>query len=1212
MFSPELRIKKNLLSTQNIKPKHFFMHIFHKTFYQDTRRFLSVKLSTHSLFSILLMLFSVIIPINKTFALGGSQVAVTRSTAPFFMLDSNKPNVDGPHAAHVGIQILNTSGGQLNQVYVKLTALTKSGTASASLGYIGTSDSIQWVGKLGSSDTGTAYFYIKYPGNTAFNDTIKLTVAVGDSASGTVTFQTHIILRSSISANAGGLLVARTLSTFRHVGTLVTDTVTYSYGNVQTGDELTLYPCGDTAFNAGGFQLINAQVLSSAVTSVNVGQRNTLYFVATATTRGSGNIIKMVYYYINKMVAGDSTIIAPYAGLTSGNTNFKYSSNFGTTGFVSYFLSTTGSLSVTKSVSSVHNYPGDTVTYTVAVTNNNGAAVTFDYFLDTMPTGYTFVSLESTSDITSAISSQLPSAGNSGVIIFRGGLPATFPYVSYTVNGSSTVNLKYKVKLKSTASLAADRNVAHIFLGNTSFAKDTSLTYVHVRVSGTLYRDTNGLTDALVNGTARDSSGSSLVYAYLVNGSNQVMQRRTLNNGNGLFTFDSVPAQTNYTVRLSTTATTINQTAPSAANLPSPYVAVGENFGNSNSAGSGNESGTSDASIAANVGTAHLTTIQFGIQQTPTPTGTTLSSQLNPGGTNAITIATSNFTGSDPDGRLIQYKFTGFPTNTTTFSINGTSYTSGTFPGAGVTVSSISSVTLDPVDGALTAVIPFNVIDNANQLGSSTANVNVPFFMLNVSGTVFHDVNGLVDETVNGTAIDQPSSTTLYVYLVNGSGNVVAKDTLNNGNGTYTFNNAADANTPYTVRVSTSNVNEGATAPSTASLPSGWVAVSEAFGSNNSAGSGNESGTANSQINVTTTTSNVTGVIFGIEQVSVAHNKTYTNQDPNAIYTNSGNSTYPKKLSLSNASGTSNGTANSSSSSVHPGKVSAADPEDGNYGGASGTNGRRTFVLTSLPNPTNDVMVYFNGTAFVQLKPNPTSNDSSWTYWDSNNSRYKIPNFNASELYVFTTNNGHTSFSFKYAYLDSALQLGSEGTYSITGFGPLPLKLISFENKTEGNQTTVKWTSTNEIDLDRYVLEKSTDMIEWTSINEQQAMNNGSVTNLYNYNDILTTGNNYYRLGSVNLDGTVELSKMLNAFGGQSVGISIYPVPATISLNITIGETATIRVFDVAGKMMLDAGMVLGGNTSALNIEQLSAGIYSIELTTATARTMHPIVIANR
>ncbi len=1168
--------------------------------------------SYRSRLSTLLMMLSFSISINKTFALGGSQVSVTRSTAPFFMLDSNKPDVDGPHAAHVGIKVRNTSGGQLNQVYVKITALTKSGTASASLGYIGTSDSIQWVGKLGSSDTGIAYFYIKYPGNTAFNDTIKLTVAVGDSASGTVTFQTQIILRSSISANAGGLLVSRTLSTFRHVGTLVTDTVTYSYGNVQTGDELTLYPCGDTTFKAGSFQLINAQVLSSAVASVNVGTRNTLYFVATATTGGSGNQIKMVYYYLNKMVAGDSTIIAPYAGLTSGNINFKYSSNFGTAGFVTYFLSAIGSLSVTKSISSIHNYPGDTVTYTVTVTNGNSGSVTFDYFQDTMPTGYTFVSIESTSQVTSAISSQLPSAGNSGAIRFRGGLAGTFPYVSYTVNASSTLTLKYKVKIKSTASLAADRNVVRIFLGTTSGGSDTALSYVHVHVSGTLHRDTNGLTDALVNGSARDSAGNSLVYAYLVNGSNQVMQRRTLNNGNGTFTFDSVPAQTNYTVRLSTTATTINQTAPSAANLPSPYVAVGENFGSSNSAGSGNESGTPDASIAANVGTTHLTVIQFGIQQTPSPTGSTLSTQLNPGGTTAVTVATSSFSGTDPDGRIVQYKFTGFPSNTTTFTLNGTNYTSGTFPGGGVTVSSITSVSLDPVDGAITAVIPFNVIDNANQLGSATANVNVPFFLLNVSGTVFHDLNGLVDATVNGTAIDQPSSTTLYVYLVNGSGNVVAKDTLNSGNGIYTFTGVADGNTSYTVRVSTSNVNIGASAPSSALLPTDWVSTGENFGTGNSAGSGNESGTANSQINVTTTTSNVTGVNFGIEQVNTAHNKTYTNQNPNVIYTNSGDGTYPKKLALNAASGTSNGTFSTSNTAVHPGKVSAADPEDGNYGGTSGTNGRRTFVLTTLPNPTNDVMVYFNGTDYVQLIPSPTSSDSSWIYWDSTQNRYKIPSFNSANLYVFTVNNGHTSFSFQYAYLDSALQLGNVGTYSVTGFGPLPLKLISFENKTVGNQTTVKWTTTNEQNLDRYVLEKSTDMINWTSISEQLAMNNGSVTNSYNCNDLISAGNNYYRLRSVNMDGTEEFSKVLNVFSGQAVGISIYPVPATSVLNISVSETATVRVFDATGKMVLDAGMVLGGKGNTLNIEQLSSGMYSIELTTATARTMHPIVIGNR
>ena len=61
---------------------------------------------------------------------------------------------------------------------------------------------------------------------------------------------------------------------------------------------------------------------------------------------------------------------------------------------------------------------------------------------------------------------------------------------------------------------------------------------------------------------------------------------------------------------------------------------------------------------------------------------------------------------------------------------------------------------------------------------------------MSISGTLYNDINGLSDGLVNGTAIDAPSGTTMYVYLSDSTGNIAFKDTLNNGNGTFIFNRA--------------------------------------------------------------------------------------------------------------------------------------------------------------------------------------------------------------------------------------------------------------------------------------------------------------------------------------------------------------------------------------------------------------------------------------
>lgn len=134
---------------------------------------------------------------------------------------------------------------------------------------------------------------------------------------------------------------------------------------------------------------------------------------------------------------------------------------------------------------------------------------------------------------------------------------------------------------------------------------------------------------------------------------------------------------------------------------------------------------------------------------------------------------------------------------------------------------------------------------------------------MTVSGTLYNDANGLSDGLVNGTAIDAPSGVTMYVYLVDSTGNIAFKDTLNNGNGTFMFDRA-NTSTLYSVIVSSVSLSVGADI-SQATLPSKWSSVGENYGSNNNAGSGNEAGTPNSVISVRTGVTAVTLIKIGIQ-----------------------------------------------------------------------------------------------------------------------------------------------------------------------------------------------------------------------------------------------------------------------------------------------------------------------------------------------------------
>lgn len=1135
-------------------------------------------------------------PFYEAYALTGAQVSVSRSSEPYFILDSNNPCADGPRAAYVGIQIRNISGAQLNKVTIKIANVTP----TAKYKYLGSGlDSNRWIGRLNANDTGTAFFYIKYQ-CALDNDTCYLTFNINDSASGTVTFSTKVYTRNSISASAGGQLITHSFSTARNLGVLVTDTVVYNYGNIGNGTEINLQPNGDTLFNPSSLILINSQILSSQINSVNAGTRNKTYFVATANTNGSSNQIRVVYYYLNKLRPGDSVIVHPYAGMTSGNTNYKYTGNYLDPAFSKYLVSTAGNLAITKSISSYYGNTGDTVKYTINIKNNGNASIVFDEVVDTLHTGYSYISLDPSSTINSSNSTLVPSSGATGELIFRGGLAsASFPYLTYTLNAGDSLRIIFNAKLPSQ-SYGVDTNTAFVKIGTSSVSNDTALNEILLCASGQLYDDRNGLVDGVINGKLLDSSFKITTYAYLVsNASRKIVETATVDVSGG-FKFKSAQKDTSYILVLSTQSLSKGANNPASAVLPTDWVATGENFGVNNASGSGNESGTPNSIIAVSFGSLDISSLRFGWEKLPASFSNSNASQLNPGSN--IKVVSASLAGFDLEDDSITSgkKFVIY-----TLSNNAGFYYNDTLLKANDTIRNYNrlKLTVDPqFSGQGTATFTYSAIDSANRVSTSPATITIPFSGLSISGTLFNDANGLVNSTVDGTPTDAPGGTTLYSYLTSTGGNIIAKDTLNNGNGTYMFSQAADANSSYQLAISSSNLNIGAAGPSQAGLPSGYVAVGESFGVNNNAGTGNESGTPDLKISVTSTTSSITSVNFGIEQKNTAHSKSYSGLNSGYFAQSSSNSSYPFKVSLNSASGTTDGNVSSVSSSVLPGKLSGLDPEDGKYGGQTGSSGVRTLILNVLPDSANNVLVY-NGTV---LNPGNTSN----TYWNATASRYEISNFNPDLLDLYLRQNGHKSFSFTYSWRDAAGIEGNTAGYSAQSLQSLPVILESFDAQWNGDHTTLNWRTASEKNADYFIIERSTNLIDFEPIIRKTAIGNSLYSSEYSAIDYgisaQTSETVYYRLKMVDLDGAVEFSdiKTVQRHPGKTITTyNIWPVPFQSELQISFHseskEQIAFRLCDVQGRMIkeVNATPSVGANQFNLNFGDLKAGTYILTLT---------------
>ncbi|MDZ4756938.1 MAG: T9SS type A sorting domain-containing protein, partial [Bacteroidota bacterium] len=734
---------------------------------------------------------------------------------------------------------------------------------------------------------------------------------------------------------------------------------------------------------------------------------------------------------------------------------------------------------------------------------------------------------------------------------------------------------------------------------NTSTISTMTINFTCITISGNVYNDTNGLRDNNVNGTGINKPSTTQVYANLLNSSNIVIATIAVDN-NGTFSFTGItPAS--YTVQVSTNQGAVSSSAP-ATSLPTQWVNTGENLGST----SGSD-GTIDGKLSLTLSTSNITNANFGIEQRPMAMDTETIAQINPGGTTNVTVSPGLFVPFDTGGRVDSLSIISFPNNVTSITINGTTYTSGSFPSGGVKVPTNSvgqptqTITIDPINGAISVNILFKPFDNAGFPCINPWTITIPFELLSISGNVYNDLNALVDNTVNGTGINNPNSNQLVAYIIDGINTVVAKVNVNT-NGTFTFNNQYPGS--YNVMVTNNNsANPGNPSPPVA-LPSNWIYTGENLG----AGSGSD-GTVNGKLAITLVTTNIANANFGIEQLCAAYNKSYTGLNANDFNKPSSDANYPFKLSLNDSTGTADGVVNGYSSAVRPGKVSGSDPEDGNYGGATGSSGLRKFVITTLPDSANDVIVYFNGTINISLSPGPSNTDSSYIYWNAASSRYEIPNFDPSNLNVFLRKNGHMSFSFTYGWKDSANELGALATYSVSAFSALPVTWLGFTAKWQGIDAKLDWSTTYEVDNKYFEVQRSINGKDFEYLFTIEAAEKSGVNN-YTYTDVnagkLNASHLYYRIKQTDWNGESSYSiikTLSKANNAASTSYSVFPNPFLTTYNIAINTTEeksiACTVQSIDGKVVYTVKYNLrkGSNTLTMSeLETMPAGIYMITI----------------
>ncbi len=247
------------------------------------------------------------------------------------------------------------------------------------------------------------------------------------------------------------------------------------------------------------------------------------------------------------------------------------------------------------------------------------------------------------------------------------------------------------------------------------------VTALPIQIGGTIWDDANGSAAGtfsnIQNGSETGTNADGALYIYLVDSTNTIIDQTSVDAA-GKYLLVNAPANTaNLKIILSSQSSLTLDDTLSVASLPGGYVK------------------TSPIIKTFSTGTASISGSDFGIGLLPVATPYTFAQQLNPGA--LVSVDATKITGTDADGSIVSIHYTTFPTNISSIVISGTTYTSGTWPAAGVTVALNTAIQIFPSAGSVTSVLSFRVIDNSgNESVLPAAAIKVPFYVSLTAGAV--------------------------------------------------------------------------------------------------------------------------------------------------------------------------------------------------------------------------------------------------------------------------------------------------------------------------------------------------------------------------------------------------------------------------------------------------------------------------------------------
>ncbi len=166
----------------------------------------------------------------------------------------------------------------------------------------------------------------------------------------------------------------------------------------------------------------------------------------------------------------------------------------------------------------------------------------------------------------------------------------------------------------------------------------------------------------------------------------------------------------------------------------------------------------------------------------------------------------------------------------------------------------------------------------------------------------------------------------------------------------------------------------------------------------------------------------------------------------------------------------------------------------------------------------------------------------------------------------------------------------------------LPIELLGFYGNCSGSENNIFWATAEEVNRKSFDLMYSSDGLNFSKLAgiRPKGSNSG-----YSYvNDLISSGNNYYQLKMIDLDGAITYSHIVNIKCERvSNKISVWPNPFSQSINVSIESitkgSATMALCNAQGKLLSQRKIQLqeGNNQVSYDgLNSLPAGTYYLQI----------------